>query len=145
MPYFPGPVPSPRAQCILISSWGSLLGTEHAGCQQLGCSAGRHCLESSSWLPIRRRPQAEFLGEDCGGRGRGRGKLRVEPGLPLTPWASVQVPQLWALGRRHSSLGPGLFSLGPGSLAEARGRIRPGIWVGEVQRLLLFLPKRKSL
>lgn len=68
----------------------------------------------------------------------------MELGLPLTPWASVQVPQLWALGRRHSSFGPGPFSLGAGSEAEARGRIHPAIWVGEAQRLLLFLPQRKS-
>lgn len=67
----------------------------------------KHCLESSPWLPTRELPQAELLGEDfC------RGRCSVGPGLPLTPSASPQRPQLWALGRRHSSLGPGLLSLG---------------------------------
>lgn len=52
----------------------------------------KHCLEPSPWLPITALPQAELLGEDC------RGRCSVEPGLPLTPSASPQGPQLWALG-----------------------------------------------
>lgn len=80
-----------------MSSWGLCLGLT---VQAVRVWDPLQSLPSPGSLSEEGTP-AELLGKDYEGRGVGR----VEPGLPLAPLASAQGPQLWALGKRHSSLG----------------------------------------